>query len=228
MKTNWFFFLLLAFLFGACSRPSGCPSTFITTPKISQRDVNRWFAFKEKKQSNYREQSFFSMKTGSYRNTATQKSFFAMSSKKNSSNTERNFFGTFTSSKNKYRDMDAFSSKPKKTRAQKEASLFSSPYRKQNRAGNQDFFSVANHSGSNKTSKDFFSSSNRKQRQKASYNRAEDNPFGSRAKKKEFVARKDQPDLFEPKVMWYKGKKRDPHMPKDSMGKEGEAEKEKD
>ncbi len=122
--------------------------------------------------------------------------------------------------------MDAFASKSMKTRAQKEADHFSSPYRKQNRAGSQDYFLLASRSGSNKQSKDFFGSSSKNRRQRASYNRAEESPFASRSKQKQFVQREYQPDLFEPKVLWYKGKKRDKNAPKDSMGKEGGADKE--
>jgi hypothetical protein len=227
MKPNCFLFLIIAAtVFAACSRPSGCPSTFITKPKISQKDVNKWFAFKEKKSSNYREKEFFAMRTNTYRRNATMKNYFATTAKKRSADTERNFFGTFSSSKNKYRDMDAFASKPKQTRAQKEADHFSSPYRKKNRAGSQDYFLLASRSGSNKQSKDFFSSSSKNRRQRASYNRAEESPFASRSKQKQFVQREYQPDLFEPKVLWYKGKKRDKNAPKDSMGKEGEKDTE--
>ncbi len=191
-------------VFAACSRPSGCPSTFITKPKMSQRDVKTWFAFKEKKSSNYREKEFFAMKSNSYHRNGTMKNYFATSSKKRSVDTERNFFGTFSSGKNKYRDMDAFASKPKKTRAQKEADHFSSPYRKQNRAGSQDYFALKR-------------TSNKK---RASYSKAEESPFASRSRQKQFKQREYQPDLFEPKVLWYKGKKRDKNAPKDSMGKE--------
>lgn len=205
MKLNSILFLFLAAITAACSRPTGCPSTAITKPKISQRDVKNWFAFKEKKSSNYREKEFFAMRTSSYRSNATMKNYFATSSKKKSANTERNFFGTFSYSKNKYRDMDAFSTKAPKTRAQKEADHFSSPYRKQNRVGSQDYFSLKR-------------TSNKK---RASFSKAEESPFASRSKQKQFVQREYQPDLFEPKVMWYKGKKRDKNAPKDSMGKEG-------
>lgn len=107
--------------------------------------------------------------------------------------------------------MDAFSSKPKKTRSQKEADHFSSPYRKQNRAGSQDYFALRR-------------TSNKK---RAGYNSAEDSPFANRSKKKQFNQRDYQPDLFEPKVLWYKGKKRNKNMSKDSMGNEGEEGKEK-
>jgi len=210
MKLNCIFFLLLGLVIASCSRYSGCPSTAITKPKISQRDVKNWFAFKEKKHSNAREQDFFSKRSSSSRGNLTNKNFFAVTSKKSSVNTERNFFGTFSSGKNKYRDMDAFSSKPKKTRAQKEADHFSSPYRKKNTSGSRDYFLV-NHASNKK---------------RASYNRAEESPFASRSKKKEFKQREYQPDLFEPKVLWYKGKKRDKNMPKDSMGKEGGGDKE--
>lgn len=108
--------------------------------------------------------------------------------------------------------MDAFASKPKKTRAQKEADHFSSSYRKPNRAGSQNYFTLKR-------------TSNKK---RASYNRAEESPFASRSKHKQFKQREYQPDLFEDKVLWYKGKKRDKNMPKDSMGKEGDEEKEKE
>ena len=108
--------------------------------------------------------------------------------------------------------MDAFSSNPKKTRAKKEADHFSSPYRKQNRVGGGDYFSVKRTSN----------------KRRASYNRAEESPFASRVRKKEFKQRDYQPDLFEPKVLWYTAKKRDKNMPKDSMGKEGEEQKEKE
>ncbi|MGE0636743.1 MAG: hypothetical protein AB7P01_09900 [Bacteroidia bacterium] len=202
------FLIVAAMVFASCSRPSGCPSTFITKTKISQRDVKTWFAFKEKKSSNYREKEFFAMRTNTYRTNATMKNYFATTAKKRSADTERNFFGTFSNSKNKYRDMDAFASKPRKTRAQREADHFSSPYRKQNRVGSQDYFSLKR-------------TSNKK---RASYSRAEENPFASRSKQKQFVQREYQPDLFEPKVLWYKGKKRDKNAPKDSMGKEGEKE----
>lgn len=210
MKINCIFFLLLGLVIASCSRYSGCPSTAITKPKISQRDVNKFFAFKEKKHSNAREQDFFSSRSATSRSNLTNKNYFAVTSRKKSANTERNFFGTFYSSKNKYRDMNAFSSKPKKTRAQKEADHFSSPYRKKNMSGSRDYFSLK-------------TTSNKK---RASYNRAEESPFASRSKKKQFVQREYQPDLFEPKVLWYKEKKRDKNMPKDSMGKEGEKEKE--
>lgn len=194
--------------FASCSPYSGCPSTAITKPKISQRDVKNWFAFKEKKHSSGREQDFFSSRSTSSRGNLTNKNFFAVTSHKSRVNTERNFFGTFSNNKNKYRDMDAFSSKPRKTRAQKEADHFSSSYRKQNRVGSQDYFSLKR-------------TSNKK---RASYSRAEESPFASRSKQKQFVQREYQPDLFEPKVLWYKGKKRDKNAPKDSMGKEGEKE----
>lgn len=212
MKLVYIFFLLLAVFFASCSRPTGCPSTIITHPKISQREINKFFAFKEKKQSNYREQEFFSMKTNSYRSNATMKSYFASAERKRSVNTEQSFFGTSSRVKNKYRDVDAFASKPIKTRAQKEADHFSSPYRKRNIVGSKDYFTV--------------SSSSRKKR--ASYNRAEENPFASRGKKKQFVPREYQPDLFENKMLWYKPEKRDKNMPKDSMGKEGNGSKEKE
>ncbi len=226
MKARYIFFLIFTgIVFNANGQT--CPAMGITKPKTSQRDLKNWFAFKEKKSSNYREQSFFSIKTGSYRSNATMKSYFASASRKSSVNTERNFFGTFSSGKNKYRDMDAFSSKPKQTRAQKEADHFSSPYRKKNRVGSSDYFSVASRSGSNKQSKDFFSTSGKNRRQRASYNRAEESPFASRSKQKQFKQREYQPDLFEPKVLWYKGKKRDQNMSKDSMGKEGEEKEEK-
>ncbi|MCG3167449.1 MAG: hypothetical protein POELPBGB_03241 [Bacteroidia bacterium] len=204
-----FLFLIVGGItFAACSTYSGCPSTAITKPKISQRDLKNWFAFKEKKSSNYREKEFFAMRTNTYRTNATMKSYFATTSKRRSANTERNFFGTFSYSKNKYRDMDAFASKPKKTRAQREADHFSSPYRKKNMAGSRDYFSLK-------------TTSNKK---RASYNKAEESPFASRSKQKQFKQREYQPDLFEPKVLWYKGKKRDKNMPKDSMGKESEKE----
>lgn len=208
MKLNNILFLLLTVVIAACSRPTGCPSTAITKPKISQRDVKTWFAFKEKKSSNYREKEFFAMRTNTYRSNTTMKNYFATTSKKRSADTERNFFGTFSNSKNKYRDMDAFSSKAPKTRAQREADHFSSPYRKQNRVGSQDYFSLKR-------------TSNKK---RASYSKAEESPFASRSKQKQFVQREYQPDLFEPKVLWYKGKKRDKNAPKDSMGKESEKE----
>jgi len=228
---TYLFFIVVGIALGACSRPSGCPSTFITstsTPRISQRDVDKWFAFKEKKHSSAREQDFFSARSNTYNRKATQKSYFAVSTRKSSVNTERSYFGTFSSGKNKYRDMDAFSSKPKKTRAQKEADHFSSPYRKKNRAGNGDYFLMTQHSGSNKMSKDFFSTSSQKRRQKARSNSAEETPFGSKQKKKQFEEHEYQPDLFEDKVLWYKREKRDKNTPKDSMGNEVKEEKEKE